>query len=397
MSRVLCAWELGGGYGHIAALSPVAQRLRARGHDVVLAIKDLFYAERILGAAGLDYVQAPVWQHPPRDLPDPVNYAEMLFHVGYLEASVLTGLVKAWRNLYRLVQPELLLVDHAPTALLAARGLGLRTASLGTGFFIPPDRTPMPSMRPWLQLPDARLLAGETRALAEINRVLATLALPPLTRLTELLAVDRNFLATFPELDHYGARAGADYCGPRFLIDEGVAPDWPPGDGPRVFAYLKPQHRDFPAVVAALRRTACRALVHAPGLAAPDQARLGGGNVRFSARALRMDQAAAQADLAICHAGHGSVAALLLAGCPLLLLPMQLEQTLVARRVFEMGAGRVVEQGAPAPDYERWLGELLVDRQMRAHAAAFAARHADFEQARQLENLVTQCETLLAR
>lgn len=397
MSRVLCAWELGGGYGHIAALSPVARAFRARGHEVALALKDLFYAERILGQTGLDYLQAPVWQHPPHDLPDPVSYAEMLFHVGYLDASILTGLVKAWRNLYRMLRPELLLVDHAPTALLAARGLDIRTVSLGTGFFIPPGTTPMPSIRPWLRLTDERLLSSEMRVLGEINKVLATLGVDPLDRLADLLAVDRDFLATYAELDHYGARDGADYCGPRFLREEGVEPVWPAGDGPRVFAYLKPQHRDFTAVVSALMNLPCRVLLHAPGLPVQERERLKGKNVMFSEQPVRMSSVAGQADLAICNSGHGTVAALLLAGCPLLLLPMQLEQILVARRVVELGAGYAVQPGDAPPDYAGLLDTLMRDRELRAKAAAFASRHADFDQSRQLADIVTRCEVLLAR
>lgn len=396
MSRILCAWELGGGYGHIAALSSVAQAFRARGHEVVLALKDLFYAERILGETGLDYLQAPVWQHPPRDLPEPVNYAEMLFHVGYLNASTLTGLVKGWRNLYRVLRPDLLLIDHAPTALLAARGMGIRKVSFGTGFFIPPDTTPMPGIRPWLRLSEQRLLSSESRVLSEINRVLAALAMTPLARLPELLAVDHDFLATYAELDHYGAREGADYCGPRFASDAGVAPVWPAGEGPRVFVYLKPQHRDFAAVLAALLQLPCRAILHAPGLPVQDRERLVGSNVHWSEQPVRMSAVAGQADLAICNSGHGSVASLLLAGCPLLLLPMQLEQILVARRVVELGAGHAVQPGDAAPDYAHLIAALLQDRRMRTGAAAFATRHADFDQAAQLAQIVTRCEELLA-
>lgn len=259
MSRILCVWELGGGYGHIAALAPLAQALRARGHEVTLVLKDLFYAERILGESGLEYVQAPVWQHPPRDLPNPVNYAEILFHVGYLNAANLFGLVKAWRRLYRAFNPDLLLVDHAPTALLAARGLNIRTVTYGSGFFAPPRRLPMPSIRPWLQVSEERLMSSETRVLFEINHVLKMLGEPPLERLADMLAVDHEFLATFPELDHFGERTDADYCGPRFTRDSGAAPHWPEGAGPRVFAYLKPQSRDFASVIGALRALPCLA------------------------------------------------------------------------------------------------------------------------------------------
>lgn len=103
-----------------------------------------------------------------------------------------------------------------------------------------------------------------------------------------------------------------------------------------------------------------------------------------------------QSDLAICHAGHGSVAALLLGGCPLLLLPMQPEQTLVARRVETLGAGRAVYPDHVPPDYAQFVNSLLADGTLRASASAFAARHADFDEARQFARVMDRCEALLS-
>ena len=71
-------------------------------------------------------------------LPDPVNAAETLIRFGYLEPESLTGICRAWRNLIDCLRPDLLFCDFAPTALLATRGTGLRTAVSDTGYGIPP-------------------------------------------------------------------------------------------------------------------------------------------------------------------------------------------------------------------------------------------------------------------
>ena len=83
MSRILYAWELGTGYGHLGSVLPLAVRLRARGHEVVFALRDLTHAERFLGRRGFPLLQAPVWLSERRGLDLPVSYAEMLANFGY--------------------------------------------------------------------------------------------------------------------------------------------------------------------------------------------------------------------------------------------------------------------------------------------------------------------------
>ena len=57
--RVLLAWELGDGHGHISRLLPLARRLKAAGAECVFAVRDLTNAQTLLDTSGFRFVQAP--------------------------------------------------------------------------------------------------------------------------------------------------------------------------------------------------------------------------------------------------------------------------------------------------------------------------------------------------
>jgi hypothetical protein len=107
-------------------------------------------AEDIIGRHGITMLQAPIWQGALLDPPHPpISYTEILFFYGYLDASRLTAMISAWISLISLIEPDIIIADHAPTALIAARVLGIPRTTMGPGFFLPPDTAPLPSMRPW--------------------------------------------------------------------------------------------------------------------------------------------------------------------------------------------------------------------------------------------------------
>lgn len=59
MARILMAWELGAGFGHLAPLKPLAEALTARGHHVSFILHETLPAERLLGPQGYCWPQAP--------------------------------------------------------------------------------------------------------------------------------------------------------------------------------------------------------------------------------------------------------------------------------------------------------------------------------------------------
>lgn len=395
MALVLFAWELGGDYGHLARLLPVAQSLQSRGHTVAFAVRDLLGAEAILAPHGIRTFQAPLWIGHVTNLPDPMSYPEMLMRFGFLNARALTGICRAWRNLVALLKPDLLVLDHAPTALLATRGLGLPRINFGDGFCIPPPSRPMPPFRWWQRENLVRLQDSERHAVAAANQVLQTLDAPPLIGMADLQQCDDTLLCTFPALDHYPDRPAASYLGPIYTLGQGLQQPWPGATpAPRVFAYLKSAYAGLEAVLSALQGSGAQVLAHVSGAARQTLTRFSAGTMRVLPDPLQMAQMAGECDLAVCHGGAGTTAAMLLAGKPLLLLPMQMEQTMTARRLAALGAAVAVPPDATG-QLPRVLKKVLADSALLAAAQTFAGAHADYDQHATIAAAADRCEVLL--
>ena len=375
---ILYCWEFGGGLGHLARFLPVARKLRAQGLEVEWAVRDLARVYEVFPPAEFALWQAPTWLHQTRGLPEPpVSYPDLLLRNGYLNPGYVEGTVRGWRSLIERLSPRVVVADYAPGAMLAARGMNVRVATIGHGFFTPPRATPMPSYFPFAKGLEARLTEAETRVLGTANEVLRTLGLAPLRRLVELFEVDEQFLTTVPELDHYRERSGARYWG--VLADSlrrGSEARWPAGAGARLLVYLDGAHPWLSAALDAIDALGLRALIYAPGLSRHDQHRRSAARISFAAAPLDIATAAAQSDAALLSAGHGSVAMVLRAGKPMVLLPTHAEQAVTARNVHDLGASLTPGDGPPDPGRLRAaLEAVLRTPTMRVHAEAFAARY----------------------
>ena len=398
MATIALIWELGSDYGHIGRFLPIALELKARGHRPVMILRDISRADEMLGRHGIEYLQAPLWLPPVQGLPAPINFTESLFLFGFLQPAGLLSVLRAWRAVLALLKPDLLIFDHAPTALLASRGLGLPRLVTGNSFAVPPRRTPLPLYEWWNPKAGApqRELDCEERLLRNANHALSALGAPPMTCVADLYDAEVTHITGAPELDVYGPRDAACYVGAINALDQGVEPRWPAGPARRVFAYLKPRYMHFDAVVTALARLDASVLVFAPGLARQNMLRLQAANLAFSTEPLRMRSVREQVEMAVCHAG-GMVDVMLQAGRPVFLLPMQMEQTMTSRRVDELGCGlfHIAQQGPR--ELEKGLKRVFSTPAYAEHALAYQQRNANFTQAFAMERMIGGCEALLAQ
>ena len=395
MAALFYAWEFGANLGHVGAFMPLARALRAEGHAVHWAVCQPAQVGAYLAGEGFDWLAAPVVTEMPRQGP-PLSYADILLRFGYADANALFGLVGAWRRLMQLTGAELVLADHAPTAVLAARTLGLPVMLFSNGFTVPPRLSPLPNMRPWVPIPAQTFLDLDRAALSSVNAVLARYGQPALAHLANLFDVAEETMVTFPELDHYAERGPARYWGSLPSAGSGVPAAWPEGDGSRVFAYLRRESPHHEAALAALQALGWPALIYFPGAPAELQQRYAGPRLRFLMQPADIAQMAAEADIAVTYASLATTTAFLLAGKPLLLMPTHLEQFLVARRVVEMGAGLLVNPEQPPADLAEPLRALAGQPGFRDNARGFAQKYAAFDQQQVIGNLVTRIGELLS-
>lgn len=230
MARVLWAWELGARSGHLRSFAAIGRALAARGHSVDYAVRDLAEAVDVLTPEER-YYQAPILQVPSGGLPPAENHADLLLRVGYRNVRPVIGVVRGWLRLFDLLRPNLIVLDRAPSVLLAARIAGIDRVDIGLGFFWPPATTPMPSLQPWKPSSEAARLEREQQVVAVINQVLREFRAPEINTLAALYQGTESIHGTFPELDHYGPRKGARYWGALIDTPAGRPPPWPAGAG----------------------------------------------------------------------------------------------------------------------------------------------------------------------
>lgn len=389
MANVFYAWELGSNLGHLGAFLPLAKALRRNGHEVHWALASTQYASRWLKPAGFRWLQAPrLMDQRPGQAPD--NYGDLLLHFGYDQTEILHGLVESWRELFRLTNAQVVLADYAPTAVLAARTMGLPVMLYGNGFCVPPPVHPTPPLRPWRAAPLERLMEHDNTALASINHLLDLYSCSPLSSLAELFQVQERGLLTFAELDHYEGRDPTRYWGP-VAVQGGALPDWPNVSGPRVFVHFGSGVNNALTLLQSLQRTEAAFFVYAPDLSTQVQEAISNARIRFSTLALDIQHIAREASAGVLVGGGGVTASTFLReGTPVLLLPNQLEPYLLALRIQAIGAGLAGSADMQPTAVYEMLQRILFESSFIAQAREFSHKYRHKTQQVAIDEMVAR-------
>lgn len=398
VSRVFLAWELGSNLGHLSRLLPLALRLEKRGHQVMVAAEDVGLATEVLAPSGIRFVQSPGIIGKLHGRAQPVSFADLLLMQGWDRPTVLWGLVQAWGNVLQLFRPSAVVLDYAPTALLAARILGLPAALLGTGFELPPLDTPLPAFPGFAGIAAEAAAAADARALENANYVLEAYGVPRMAALRDLFRTEVRWLTTFAELDQYGPRLGETYVGPIGSLDRGAVVQWPDGFAQRVLAYLRPGTPALPELLRALAAQGEAAVIcAAPGVPADSAEHLSRPGFQFLRKPVSLPALLPQASVFVSYGPAASVAQSLLCGVPQLIVPPHVEAQLTAARVQGMGSGIAIHGGATEPEIGSALKRVVQDPGYKTRALEFADRYRGFDLAAAADRMASEVEVLAER
>lgn len=374
MKTVLIAWELGAGLGHVMRAAALARKFAERGSQVVVCLQDLVNCSLVSWPDDIFLLPAPRASRLPRGFADSASYGEILYACGYGDGNQLSALVTSWCHLMELLDPDMVIADHAPTAHLAARISEIPLFRIGSGFFAPPAGQPTPRFRTWQEIDEQRMRAAEACVLQTVNAVLQAGGLPPASSLGSAVAPDRDLVIGWPELDCYArfrTPGSVTYIGNERIDGQGITPRWPgtAGDGKKkILAYLKGGYSGLDKVLSGLQHDYAT-LAYVSDC---DTARLGQfatDKLCFAPAPLDLVKAAESCDALICHAGAGSAPLFLEAGLPVLLLPYQAEQRSNADAIAASGAGLCLDENEVQNAFAQHLGQF-----MSATAYPLAAR-----------------------
>ncbi len=323
----------------------------------------------------------------PGFLGSSATYGDRLAAAGFADTKVLTAITAAWDRTLALVNPNLVVADYAPAAMLASRGR-LPLAVVGNGFTVPPAEmqtfpllhTVSPPLRP------------EAEILGAVNAVLQARKAPMLDRLPQMLSCNIRSVQTFPILDIYREQRVVPVDGPILSLPEQRRPD-----ARAIFAYIADGRAIRRDVFDALIPLGARLHVFGPGLTAKQVGELSNAGAIVEARPLHLESELAAARLLIHFGGLGVASAALAAGVPQLVLSVDIEKELNGRALERAGVGRLANIQDPATNISVSLvAELAEDDQVSARAFARAEdcriqmRHLD-----PLGDFETQCLGLL--
>jgi len=373
----------------------LAKGLLDNGCRVSLCLQDLSHAYEHVGNLPVHIYQSPVWLPRLRTDRQPVCFSDILMHRGYGSASGLYGLCRAWQSLYASLQPDLLMLDYAPTALLAARGSDIPKVMISSGFGERAPGLPDMCVRPWLKNGEALTRESERRVVGVVNRVLNKQGKPEIQVVSDLYRVDHCFLFIVPEVDMEIQRPTAVYlCPPK--VPGNMRPAlWPEGQGRRVFAYLKPSSEICLDVIQGIAELECVGLVVCSGLAKKTVTKYQRPGLTIYTDHRDVTGVMEDGDVVVCHAGRNTISEALLAGKPLLMIPEQLEQFHNSRCVSKCGAGLYIEKNMNRQAIKEALTQLLLASEFSAAAKSIALKNEVMLQADPVAQVVECCKGLL--
>ena len=339
---ILLAGELGAGLGHAMPLFRIAETLhgKAKNHGIDLRCVFALHDPSLLHdlkAPGDLVLQAPSVKQGDTLRSHSGSYAEILIASGFASPDLLARGISSWDDLFALCDPALVVADHSPTAVLAARGRRPVLVT-GNGFTVPPA-----AMETFPALLAGRAApAIQGRLLDNVNALLLKRGLAAIKRLPEFLVGDARAVFTIADLDPYGSLRDSPLAGP---YEKGLTPSPLPSER-RIFLYGHANVPSFPILVRAAIETGFPVSAYLAGINPELTFLLRQHGAQVFEKAPPLREVLPRVRLVVSNGGAGLALATLIAGRPHILCPIHTESQMTARALERLGVAVSIENPA---------------------------------------------------
>ena len=328
MTRVLLCNEAAAGSGHVTALASIARALRPECRIQAILPRPE-HAEMLAPLCERLDLGPQIRRMPGLSPSRGLSWPNWLYNRGFGDHDVLRRRFTWWREVLSAIRPDLVVAEFAPNALMAARSLGIRSTLAGATYYTPPSSLPR---FPDLLTPEAATAHGappdpaapadEDSLCSTINEALVPLGLPQLDRLAALYTADLSLPRGLSLCDPY-----AEWREAPLILPLPRLPATSDDEGDEIFIYFSGKELKEPAICEALNRLPLPARLVAPHLTS-EQVRILSANprLRIAESKLPPDTIVARSRVILCAGQSGTLGLALLAGVPVLALPMQHEQ-----------------------------------------------------------------------
>jgi UDP:flavonoid glycosyltransferase YjiC (YdhE family) len=331
MLGALLAWEHGSGRGHVVPLRTVAEAVSDRfTFDAALCRLD--FKNELAGLC--DAVQGP-WMpffgehRKAHGNPVTSTWGEFMGDIGFRRPDIIRESIGWWQGVMRECDISLVIADNAPCALLAAKGLGIPSVAIGSGYWVPP---PNMTTFPVLLSRYSTRIHDEAEIVDTINSVIPEFGIPKLERLPEVYACTDQLVFTLEMLDPYIEWRSQPLLPP--IIGGEVEPA---SDGDEVFVYFSTSEKSDAGLMEAIGSLGVPVRAFMPGIddhIAEDLTRRG---VHVERSPVPVDLVAKRSRLLVNAAQHGTLCMGLAAGLPQVSVPQQREQEYNAEAAARRG------------------------------------------------------------
>jgi hypothetical protein len=347
MKKILHAWEIGDGNGHIRNLIEIARQLPDYQHIFAIPIHQ---------SSAIEYLQSEGFNEIANfEIPSSIHLSSLIGNVEYRAASFVDVLTcygysstERFMPLYTQivkiiadVNPDLIITESAPTFLIA--GAGYATIAVGTSYGIPQEVSFTNSRFP--QLDDFSL----TPILSdrEVETVIAQ-ALgykPGVVALKDWFNCNAMIPLCYPECDLY-----EEY---RNELSNGVGPvrqmDHYPIKRMHQFAYLSSQHPQIEDIVSAIEQTQIPTRIYIEGATNEEAFN---ETVTFL-KSFDLDEEMKNCARVIHHGSAGMIQAAMSAGRAQFAFPYHAENTQNVAKIFSLSNIRAVGYAEPERYFEQ--------------------------------------------